>query len=50
MEEIYWIEDKVPFCNVCPKCKAVVDRGSVRRRGVLNFCPNCGIPLKRSDE
>lgn len=44
-----WDENSVPFCNVCPKCNAVVERGSVKRNGDLNYCPNCGVMLKRED-
>ena len=45
-----WIDDRVPFCNVCPVCGAVVDRQSVRRKGKLNFCPNCGRDMREASD
>lgn len=49
-DRLFWDEDSVPYCNVCPKCKAVVERGYVKRNGFLNCCPNCGIALESQGE
>ena len=41
-----WIEDKYPFCNVCPHCGLVIDRTCIKMQsGTLNFCPNCGAKM-----
>lgn len=47
---LFWDEDSVPYCNVCPKCKAVVERWCVKRNGFLNCCPNCGVALVSQDK
>ena len=41
-----WIEEKYPFCNVCPHCGVVIDRTCIKMQsGALNYCPNCGAKM-----